>query len=93
MSEEIRDFEVPLANQDKEKPCVIEISRVYLSQNVISKKRLFLIRHGESKWNEAQEGLDPIGLMDFDHSLHKVGVAQVKFIFKLAKNEFHFLQA
>jgi len=76
LSEEIRDFEVPLANQDKEKPCVIEISRVYLSQNVISKKRLFLIRHGESKWNEAQEGLDPIGLMDFDHPLNKVGVAQ-----------------
>ena len=39
-------------------------------------KTIFLIRHGESKWNKAQDSLNIGGLLDRDHALTEVGVQQ-----------------
>jgi len=42
-------------------------------------KWLFLLRHGESKWNEAQAKLDIAGLVKTtDHSLDAVGIHQAR---------------
>ena len=41
------------------------------------KKEIFIIRHGESKWNQAQSGKDVGGLLkQFDHELTSLGVKQ-----------------
>ena len=39
-------------------------------------KEFWLIRHGESKWNEATDNKDVGGLMGYDHPLNKVGIEQ-----------------
>lgn len=41
-------------------------------------KRFFLIRHGESLWNEAQDENNVMGLLKFDHALNRVGIDQCK---------------
>jgi broad specificity phosphatase PhoE len=40
------------------------------------RKTFFLIRHGESKWNEAQSALNLGGMLDHDHCLSRTGVEQ-----------------
>ena len=45
----------------------------------VSKKRIFLIRHGESYWNQAQANNDVIGMLkQYDHPLNAVGVEQAR---------------
>ena len=41
-----------------------------------SRKRIFFVRHGESKWNEAQRDINFASMMKFDHPLTLVGVQQ-----------------
>lgn len=41
-------------------------------------KRFFLIRHGESLWNEAQDENNVKGLLKFDHALNRIGINQCK---------------
>ena len=40
------------------------------------RKTFFLIRHGESKWNEAQSALNLGGMLDHDHCLSRTGIEQ-----------------
>lgn len=42
------------------------------------KKRIFFVRHGESKWNEAQRDINIANMMRFDHPLTLVGVQQAQ---------------
>lgn len=42
------------------------------------KKRIFFVRHGESKWNEAQRDINIASMMRFDHPLTLVGVQQAQ---------------
>ncbi len=37
-----------------------------------------MIRHGESKWNEAQSKINITGMLDRDHALTEKGVEQAK---------------
>lgn len=41
-------------------------------------KRVFFVRHGESKWNEAQRDINIANMMRFDHPLTLVGVQQAQ---------------
>ena len=41
-------------------------------------KRIFYVRHGESKWNEAQRDINIANMMRFDHPLTLVGVQQAQ---------------
>lgn len=56
--------------------CTLRLRRVRASVGV--KKSVFLIRHGESKWNEAQEHKNIAGMMHFDHGLNKQGIEQAQ---------------
>ena len=40
------------------------------------KKRIYLFRHGESAWNEAQRNVNVRNMMAYDHPLTEAGVAQ-----------------
>lgn len=40
------------------------------------RKTFFLIRHGESKWNEAQAKISISGMLDRDHALTERGIQQ-----------------
>ena len=41
-------------------------------------KRVFFVRHGESKWNEAQRDINIASMMRFDHPLTLAGVQQAQ---------------
>lgn len=41
-------------------------------------KRIFYVRHGESKWNEAQRDINIANMMRFDHPLTLFGVQQAQ---------------
>ncbi|KAK3251205.1 hypothetical protein CYMTET_39445 [Cymbomonas tetramitiformis] len=50
-----------------------------LTQPLVTRKRLFLVRHGESEWNEAQEKKHLVNMMkQVDHPLNGVGIAQAQ---------------
>lgn len=53
------------------------------------KKRLFLVRHGESAWNEATRNTNLMKMMKFDHPLNAAGVAQCQ---RLAANGAHAIE-
>lgn len=42
------------------------------------RKTFFLIRHGESKWNEAQSKINIAGMLDRDHPLTDLGISQAQ---------------
>jgi broad specificity phosphatase PhoE len=48
---------------------------------------VFLIRHGESKWNEAQAKINITGMLDRDHALTELGIAQAEELNKRWKKE------
>lgn len=54
------------------------MSRACLNHDPPTRKVLFLIRHGESKWNEAQSKINITGLLDRDHSLTELGIFQAR---------------
>eukprot|EP00948_MAST-09A_sp_MAST-9A-sp1_P002432 g2432.t1 len=66
--------------KDAEQPVKIKLRSLTkkLVEGATVKKRFFLIRHGESLWNEAQHDKNVAGLIGFDHSLNKVGIEQCK---------------
>lgn len=52
------------------------LRRCFLSDPAPQRQVLFLVRHGESVWNRAQETGNVTGLLKFDHSLTCRGVEQ-----------------
>jgi len=54
----------------------VTLRRVYTEVPPLRIKTFFLIRHGESKWNIAQETNNVRGMLHRDHSLTKVGTNQ-----------------
>ena len=52
------------------------LQRVFINKAPPKQKTIFLIRHGESKWNKAQASVDIGGLLDLDHALSERGVQQ-----------------
>lgn len=52
------------------------IARCFITDEPPARKVLFLVRHGESKWNEAQSRINITGMLDRDHSLTELGVFQ-----------------
>lgn len=56
--------------------CALTVRRVPF-QFLPSQMTLFFVRHGESLWNEAQEGMDVYGMLSqVDHPLNLTGIKQ-----------------
>jgi len=60
---------------EQDKPVFIALRR-FIAPSSAKQKTLYLIRHGESKWNEAQSKWNVAELMGFDHPLDSIGVDQ-----------------
>lgn len=54
----------------------VTLRRVFISSPAPMYRTFFLIRHGESKWNEAQAKINITGMLDKDHSLTGDGINQ-----------------
>ena len=52
------------------------VVRVLFDVVPATKKRIYLFRHGESAWNEAQRNVNVRNMMAYDHPLTEAGVAQ-----------------
>ncbi|RYG94891.1 hypothetical protein EON65_56780, partial [archaeon] len=52
------------------------LCRACINEEPPKRKVIFLIRHGESKWNEAQSKINITGMLDRDHALTELGIAQ-----------------
>ena len=57
--------------------CMVRSDRA-LDVALKTTKRVFFVRHGESKWNEAQRDINIANMMRFDHPLTLVGVQQAQ---------------
>lgn len=65
------------SSSDAMNQCILAVRRGVLSTPTAPiYKTIFLIRHGESRWNEAQESGNVIGLLHYDHGLTKKGIDQ-----------------
>lgn len=71
-------YDLPLRNKKgKETAARITFKRIVSPATL--RKRVYLIRHGESKWNEAQESNNLVDMLKtVDHSLNEVGVQQAQ---------------
>ncbi|KAK3235962.1 hypothetical protein CYMTET_53871 [Cymbomonas tetramitiformis] len=71
-------YDLPLRNKKgKETPARIIFKRIVSPPTL--RKRVYVIRHGESKWNEAQESNNLVDMLKtVDHSLNEVGVQQAQ---------------
>ena len=68
--------EVPGASAVAAAPCSVLLRLV---PGYPRRKRLYLIRHGESEWNRAQSGLDPLSMYaQVDHPLSVTGRKQAE---------------
>lgn len=57
----------------------LELVPVYDRMGIPTEKTFFLVRHGESMWNQAQTDRDLVGMMSQkDHPLNETGVAQAE---------------
>ena len=70
-------------NQYSRKEQELQTVQVVISRECIKspppiRKTIFLLRHAQSKWNEAEANWNVAGLMDKDHALNEVGVDQIK---------------
>ncbi len=54
----------------------VTLRRVFINEGPPLYRTFFLIRHGESKWNEAQEKIHIAGMLNRDHSLTEDGINQ-----------------
>ncbi len=55
------------------------MQRAWINSEPPRRKTFFLIRHGQSKWNEAQSKINIGGmLLDSDHALTELGVEQAE---------------
>ena len=59
-----------------EVPFTISLRRVFVNRPPPMQKTIFLVRHGESKWNKAQAKVNIGGLFNFDHALTEEGISQ-----------------
>eukprot|EP01035_Chromulina_nebulosa_P019503 gene19503-25394_t len=66
-----------LSNRDI-KNFTINLRRVFINRDPPVLKSIFLVRHGESKWNKAQASVNIGGLLDRDHALTEDGCFQAK---------------
>jgi hypothetical protein len=64
------------ATQGKNPNFSITLRRVYTTATAPLYRTFFLIRHGESKWNEAQAKISITGMLDKDHPLTSDGINQ-----------------
>lgn len=76
----ISKFENPAIIQNKvirvDVPFTITIRRVFVNKPPPRFKVIYLVRHGESKWNKAQSKVNIGGLLNFDHPLTEAGIYQ-----------------
>lgn len=56
----------------------VNLQRVYMDSPPPMRKTIFLVRHGQSKWNEAQNDGKYLNLLDIDHALSSEGVQQAE---------------
>ena len=83
-------IEIPLRigltnkNGMKNAKAILNVSRRTITNRRV--KRIWLIRHGESAWNEAQRNRDLKNMMAYDHPLTEAGVLQCEKVAKLALN-------
>lgn len=71
---------------------MLTLQRVFSNVTPPKRKIFFLIRHGESKWNEAQAKVNITGLLDCDHSLTEEGIDQAHQLnqrWKFAQLDYH----
>eukprot|EP01031_Cornospumella_fuschlensis_P040167 gene40167-48948_t len=54
----------------------VTLCRACINEEPPKRKIVFLVRHGESKWNEAQSKINITGMLDRDHALTELGIAQ-----------------
>ena len=52
------------------------LQRCWIDEPPPKRKTFFLIRHGQSKWNEAQSKINIPGMLDRDHPLTELGIQQ-----------------
>jgi Ca2+-dependent lipid-binding protein len=55
----------------------IYLRRIFREKPPPNRKTFFIIRHGESKWNQAEDDKNIPALIAFDHPLTAKGIAQV----------------
>jgi len=72
-------------DKDNGKECSIQLRHVPYDAAHMAHKTLFLIRHGESKWNAAQENTNIGAMLHFDHGLNMEGIEQAKKLNQLWK--------
>eukprot|EP01001_Neometanema_parovale_P005928 NODE_2324_length_1449_cov_88.777526_g2207_i0.p1 GENE.NODE_2324_length_1449_cov_88.777526_g2207_i0~~NODE_2324_length_1449_cov_88.777526_g2207_i0.p1 ORF type:complete len:426 (+),score=59.17 NODE_2324_length_1449_cov_88.777526_g2207_i0:123-1400(+) len=83
-----RDLPVKPTRVVAKVPCLLRVRRLPLPTS--STKTVFLIRHGESKWNEAQKKKRWDKLAAYDHPLNQAGYDQaVRFREHWSSNEAH----
>lgn len=56
----------------------VRIQKTFINTLPPDVKTFFIIRHGESKWNEAQSKINIAGMLDRDHGLTEQGIEQAK---------------
>ena len=56
----------------------VTLQRVYMDSPPPMRKTIFLLRHGQSKWNEAHSDGKYLNLLDIDHALSSEGVQQAE---------------
>jgi hypothetical protein len=65
-------------NKERNKDFSITIRRVFIDHPPPKRKTIFLLRHAQSKWNEAEAKRNVRGLLANDHSLTVKGLEQVQ---------------
>ena len=64
------------APQGKNPNFSVTLRRVFSCEPAPLYRTFFMIRHGESKWNEAQAKINITGMLDKDHALTEDGINQ-----------------
>jgi len=78
-----KPFSIPFqfhkyGNSSKNPSFSIILRRLHIKTSPPLYKTIFLLRHGESKWNEAQEKKDIKNLLNRDHPLTSIGIQQAQ---------------
>lgn len=68
--------EFELGEGFQKKPVIITLRRVPGPH--VKSKQLFIIRHGESKWNHAQDSMQFHKMLAYDHALNHEGIEQAE---------------
>ena len=77
-----------MGNAKKNPHFSVNLRRVFIHKPPPLQKTIFLIRHGESKWNKAQASGNMLStLLDRDHALTDKGIRQAEHLNRLWKEE------